>query len=52
MNRDKHREHALTKASATHLLNAGHIDADKHAEIVKDAERGMRAAKREQPKER
>ena len=41
-----HHMHALTKASATHLLNSGHIDKDQHREIVKDAERGMKTAPR------
>ena len=44
-NRDQHRQHALTKASATHLLNSGHIDRQTHKEIVKHAERGMKAAR-------
>jgi hypothetical protein len=34
--------HALTKASATHLRNAGHISDRKHKEIVADAEAGMK----------
>lgn len=45
LNREEHRHHALTKASATHLRNAGHIDDEQHAEIVKHAEKGMKAAK-------
>jgi hypothetical protein len=48
--RDEHRGHALTKASATHLLNAGHLDEDHHAEIVKHAEKGMKAARKEREK--
>jgi hypothetical protein len=39
--------HALTKASAQHLLNAGHIDGKKHKEIVAHAERGMKAARKD-----
>jgi hypothetical protein len=41
-----HHMHALDKASAKHLLNAGHIDQDKHDEIVAHAERGMARARR------
>jgi len=43
-----HHEHALAKASATHLLKMGHIDKDQHREIVKDAERGMKTAPRKE----
>ena len=39
-----HHMHALTKASATHLLNGGHIDREQHGKIVKHAERGMKQA--------
>ena len=40
-----HHHHALTKASATHLFRAGHIDEATHDEIVKHAERGMKKAR-------
>lgn len=49
MNRDKHRHHALCKASAKCLLNAGHIEQDQHDEIVARADKGMKAAKRGKP---
>jgi hypothetical protein len=42
-----HHMHALTKASATHLLNEGHIDRETHREIVRHAERGMKAARKD-----
>lgn len=41
-----HHEHALAKASASHLLKMGHIDKEQHREIVADAERGMKTAPR------
>jgi hypothetical protein len=41
-----HHMHALTKASATHLLRAGHINRSTHRGIVQQAEAGMKAAKR------
>lgn len=37
------RQHALAMASATHLLNQGHIDKDTHARIHKAA--GSKLAK-------
>jgi len=40
-----HHHHALTKASATHLFRAGHIDHQTHRKIVQHAERGMKAAR-------
>lgn len=46
-----HHMHALTKASATHLLNTGHIDRDQHREIVAHAERGMKAARKARERE-
>ena len=51
-NRDQHRQHALSKGSAKHLLNQGYIDAKKHNEIVKHAEKGMKAAKGAPPPKR
>ena len=41
--------HALVKASATHLLNHGHIDAKTHSKIVAHADRGMKANPRTPP---
>jgi hypothetical protein len=49
--RAEHRGHALTKASATHLLRSGHIDRAQHRDIVKDAERGMKAARGKRERE-
>jgi hypothetical protein len=48
-NHAKRHMHALTKASATHLLNSGHIDRKKHREIVEHAEKGMARARRQKP---
>lgn len=42
-----HHMHALDKASARTLHKAGYIDREKHDEIVKHAERGMKAARKE-----
>lgn len=44
--RAEHRNHALSKASAEHLFREGHIDRDQHREIIADAERGMKAARK------
>lgn len=46
-----HHMHALDKASATHLFKAGHIDSNTHDEIVRHAERGMRAARKAKERE-
>lgn len=40
-----HHIHALVKASAKHLFNQGHINHEQHREIVKHAEKGMKAAR-------
>ena len=45
--RKPHHIHALNKASAENLHRQGLIDDEKHAEIVRHAEAGMRRAKRD-----
>jgi hypothetical protein len=45
MSKKPHHMHALTKASAKHLHAMGHIPASHRDQIIKSAERGMRAAK-------
>lgn len=40
-----HHHHALTKASAVHLHRAGQIPASQRDQIIKSADRGMKAAR-------
>jgi hypothetical protein len=46
-----HHMHALTKGSAKHLFNHGHIDRETHDEIVAHAEKGMRNARKAKERE-
>lgn len=41
--------HALTLASARHLLNQGHISRQKHAKIAKGAKAGLRMSSQQAP---
>ena len=43
------RQHALAKASATHLRDMGHITDDHHAKIHKSADKQLKLHKGRQP---
>jgi hypothetical protein len=51
MSKKPHHMHALTKGSATHLHKEGHITKEQHDEIVRHAERGMKAARKGKEKD-